>query len=828
MVLTMSWKVKRRVLAALLLCFVLIEGMPAMTAEGLWQAAPAGQLHVTVMDQNGQPLAMVLVLVQQNDKTVAQERTTPSGNAVLRQLAPGPYKVLVEKQGFYTTAVPKLEIVSGQQMPLEVRLQPVREYREEVEVTAQPSPIDPEESASSQAVTATEISNIPYSSTRDYRNVLPYIPGVVADRGGQIHVAGASTQEIQDYVDGFEVSQPVTGSLTVRLNPDSLRKVDVRSSRYSAQFGKGSGGLVDLQVQDGDNRIRMNATDFVPTLQNEKGIQINNWTPRAYISGPLVRDKVWFSLSHEGETDYNVIKELPEGADTNRLWRTADLGRLRMNPTPGNVLTANVLLNVQDSQHSGISVFDPISVSLNSHSYLYLVGLKDQITVAKDTLVEFGAAYHRGQGSSLPMGDLPYVIGFVRSGNYYITNRNYSSRTQAFTNLFLRPWKWAGKHQFTVGGRADRVIYHAKIDRSPIQFVDADNTVVREVTFSQTPAFDLSTLESSAYVQDRWSPVQRLIIEPGVRWDRDSYLQRDLFSPRIAGTVLANLATETKISAGIGIYYDRTNLFLASNAAQGVRTSTFFAPDPRSFSDSFTVDPRLLAMPRYTNWSVAVDRRLPGKVYARVEYLSRHGIHGWAFEGQPGSGFTLLSNKKDRYDAAQFTLRKELKRGYPMLIAYTRSKATSNKAVDFSIDAFLEGTQAAGGLPWDAPNQLVAWGSYPMPWKLKKFDFAWSMIWHSGYPFVLIDQFGQILTGPDQFRLPDFFTLDPAVERKFVFHGYRWAARIGIDNVTDRLNPFFVDNNVNSPGFLNFFGTGHRTLNGRIRFLGKQQAAATQ
>jgi hypothetical protein len=108
-----------------------------------------------------------------------------------------------------------------------------------------------------------------------------------------------------------------------------------------------------------------------------------------------------------------------------------------------------------------------------------------------------------------------------------------------------------------------------------------------------------------------------------------------------------------------------------------------------------------------------------------------------------------------------------------------------------------------------------------MPWKLKKFDFAWSMIWHTGFPFVTIDQFGTILSGPGQFRLPDFFTMDPAIERKFAFHGYRWAARIGIDNVTNRLNPFFVDNNVNSPGFGNFFGTGHRTLNGRIRFLGK-------
>ena len=72
--------------------------------------------------------------------------------------APGTYKILVEKQGFYTTAVAKLEIAAGQQSPVEVKLQPVREYKEEIEVTAQASPIDPQETSSAQAITANDIS----------------------------------------------------------------------------------------------------------------------------------------------------------------------------------------------------------------------------------------------------------------------------------------------------------------------------------------------------------------------------------------------------------------------------------------------------------------------------------------------------------------------------------------------------------------------------------------------------------------------------------------------------------------------------------------------
>src|SRR5260370_36413490 len=136
------------------------------------------------------------------------------------------------------------------------------------------------------------------------------MPGVIADSSGQVHVGGASTQQIQDYVDGFEVSQPGGGALQVRVNPDSWRKLEVVRSRYTAMFGKGSGGAIDLAIQDGDNRFRFRATDFLPTFQNVKGFQLNNWTPRAYVSGPLVRNKVWFTLSHEGELANNVVKEL--------------------------------------------------------------------------------------------------------------------------------------------------------------------------------------------------------------------------------------------------------------------------------------------------------------------------------------------------------------------------------------------------------------------------------------------------------------------------------------------------------------------------------------
>jgi hypothetical protein len=212
---------------------------------------------------------------------------------------------------------------------------------------------------------------------------------------------------------------------------------------------------------------------------------------------------------------------------------------------------------------------------------------------------------------------------------------------------------------------------------------------------------------------------------------------------------------------------------------------------------------------------------MPWKIYGRVELLVRRGAHGWAYEQQANGTFLLGTNRQDRYDAVQISARKEWRRGYPFLISYTRSRARSNETVDFSLDNFIVGNQQAGPLPWDAPNLLQSWGSAPLFWKLKKFDIAYSAIWRSGFPFFTVDQFGQLASGPGQFRFPDFFTLNVAVERKFRFKGYYWAARVGLDDITDRQNAATVDNNINSPTFLTFFGQSHRTLNGRIRFLGK-------
>jgi hypothetical protein len=811
---------KRPILFFLLASCVLLNA-------GLALPQQTGQLEVYVLDAGGARIFPASVVVQRDGATVASGQSGDAGSASF-SLAPGAYKVVVEKKGFYKANVETVAIVAGQVTPLEIRLQPVKEFHEEVDVSSSPSPIEPQQSANTQTLTRDDVSNIPYPSTRDYRNVLQFFPGVIRDIGGQIHVAGGTQQQTQDYLDGFEVSQPGGGGLAIRMNPDSLRKITIESSRYSTQFGKGSGGLATFDTLDGSNKFHVSATDFIPTLQNVKGYRFNNWTPRASFSGPLARNRAWFLFSHEGEIDSNIVKELPDGQDENRIWRTADLLKLKVNLNSKNTLLADGLVNLTNSRNAGLTVFNPVSTTANQNSALFVGSLKDQVSIAKDSLWEFGYGELYSRSTEQSMGFLPYVITpFGEQGNWYRNTGGWSERLQGFTNVFLRPVRWGGSHQFAFGSSFSRVTLYQYYTRVPIITTDLNGVTTRETLFQNVAPFQLHTTEPSAYFQDRWSPVSRVLIEGGVRWDADSKIDRKMISPRIAGAVMLARASETKLSLGVGVYYDRTSLSLLARPFQGTRTDLFFLPNSATLSHAplvtaFIADPSQLAMPRFTNFSAGLERRMPGRIFVRADYLNRRGIHGWGYENQPDGSSVLKTNRQDHYDAIQFTARREIKRGYPIAVSYTRSWARTNQVLDFGPDNPTFGDQIGGPLPWDAPHQGVSYGMLPLPWKLKKFDLAYSFLWRSGFPFISVNDFQELVAGPAAHRFPDFVTLNPAVERKFTFHGYRWAGRVGFDNVLNRANPVFVNNIVTSPFFGQFAGDSHRSFNGRIRFLGKE------
>jgi hypothetical protein len=787
-------------------------------------AQPTAKIDVIATDQNGAVLPGTIVTLLRDGRAIATVETDFSGKAVVNAAA-GTFVIQAEKKGFYTAKSDPVTVAAGQTTAVQIRLQQYQQFSEQVEVLGQPSPIDVQQTSSSQQVTGDEIIGIPYPTTRDYRNVLPFVPGVIQDTGGQPHIAGGSTQQTDYYIDGFEVSQPAGGLLIMRVSPDALRQINVETSRYSAQFGKGSAGMLSLDTQSGDNKFRFSAVDFVPTVQNVKGLNFNNWTPRGTISGPIIKDKLWFYSAHEGEADLNIVKQQPSGADTNPVWRTDNLLKFQFNPSSRNTVTAFGLLNTFDSDRAGLSAFTPAATTVDTQQSNFITGIKDDLLLTNNSLLDVGFGVQRFHGSDQPLSTAPFVITpFGQTGGFFEFDNGWSSRTQGFANLFLPPSQWQGRHEFRVGIQGDEVVDSLFFIRNTVSAVDANNNVVRRTTFQNVPRFEQGLTESSAYLQDRWNVSDRLVVEGGMRFDHDSFVRDLLPSPRIAASLLVDKSSDTKVSAGIGRYYDRTSLDLTTRPLQGARTDFFFNPDGTlmlpPIPTSFTVSRAGLQAPRFLNWSGSLERRLPWQIYGRVEYIQRRGTHGFAYEPSATGVFTLGNNRQDRYRSFSITLRKELQRGYPLFLSYTRSYAHSNEILDFSVDNLVFGPQVSGPLFWDAPNQLVSWGWLPTHfWKV---DFAYSLIWRTGFPFLALNNQQQLVPSVGFFRFPDFVTLNPAIERKFTLHHYQFAVRLGIDNITNNQNPGAVNNDIQSPQFLTFSGTSHRTLNARIRLLGRK------
>lgn len=792
---------------------------------------PTFRLAIGVVDENNVPVPSAQVkLGQAGSEKPVQRETDYAGRCEFEDLVRGVYQLRVEKEGFY--AFSSKEVHVGEIESVEVTLNHQQEYVEVMNVVASPPTIDPAKTAATGILRSEEILHVPYLVTRDIRYALPLLPGVLQDATGQVHVDGSATRQTFDQLDGFNVNSPLSGGFNVRLSVDAIRSVEVQGSRTSAEYGKGSGGLLNLSTGMGDDHFRFSTTDFLPSLQSNNGIHINTWTPRATFSGPLRKGKAWFLEALNGEYGLKIIRDLPPGADRNPVWRLNNLARTQINLTQANRLTGSFLINRFRSKHAGLSRFDPVETTRNLDQTVYLFTVRDQAYLSNGLLVEVGLGVSRFRSEGRPLGTLPFVIRPEgTSGNFFETGTARSGRVQWITNIIAPPQEWHGRHEFKLGVDFDQVTDRQFFDRRPFTILREDGTRAHEVMFSGAPPFGRNSFEFSGFAQDRWSLSDHLLLESGIRFDRDQIVRRVLASPRLASTYLLTRDGQTKLSMGIGMYYDATNLDFITRPLAGQRLDLFFASDGQTLlsppvATSFQVDERDLQAPRFLNWSVGLERKVPASLYLHLEFLQKRGSNGWTFNipgvfasDRPLGLFVLRPDRRDHYDAFQVTLRRTFKSQYALFASYTRSAARSNAVLDFSLDNPVFSRQAAGPLPWDSPNRFVTWGWLPLG---KGFELDYSLDWRDGYPFSLVNQEQQLVGRPGSRRFPGYFSLNIQFEHRFRVLGLLWALRAGYDDITNRRNPSAVNNNVDSPLFLTFSGLQGRALTGRIRFLGRK------
>ncbi len=810
----------------------------------LFCAALHAQVAITgrVVDENGAAVEGARVAWRGADGGVVAASSDPAGNFRSSLPAAGEYSVRVERQGFFVFTNSRQTFEGGPQQ-LTIRLNHLQEFADKIDVTYSPAAIDPQQTSERKELANTEIQGVPYPAPQDYRNALPMLNGVVQDNAGRVHFNGGDTDQANYTLDGFNISDPVTGRLETRVNIETIQSMDLENSRFAADNGRGSTGVLDLKTKMGDDRLRFGGTNFIPGVTSDRGVYINKWTPRLEFSGPIVKGRAWF---HNGlDVFYNMdsVQGLPRGANRTSGFTASDLSRFQVNLSPANILTASFLYNLTDTNRYGLSILNPVETTTNIRQTTYMSTVRDQHYFG-GALLDIGFADTRGLLHNPPLGNTIYEITPAGNrGNYFSGVNRHWYRQQATGNLFLPTAHFHGEHHFKFGADVERESFHQQVERHDYEVLRDDGSVARLVTFAGNPFQQRKNLESAMYVQDHWTPLEGLAIEGGLRTEWNEVVRDLELAPRASAAWAPRALRGTKISAGWGVYYDAISLGTLARDQGQTSLSTFFLPNGLAqgpVPTSFVVVDRALSTPKYQSANLTVERKLPFDFYGKASYTWRGGGRGFVFDTpSPYSGpmfyngavFQLGNTRRERYDAVDFAIRRTFAGQFEWFLGYTRSSTRSNAAVDYSLENPVFAQQMPGPFAWDTPNRVHMWGWAPMPRRLLpgRLEFvlrnttaAYLVEYRTGFPFNVVDQEGFLVGRPNAQRYPDYFNVNLHLERQFRALHYLWAWRFGYNNLTGNSNPNVVDNIQGSPKFLTYGRGQARAFSVRLRLLGRK------
>jgi hypothetical protein len=795
---------------------------------------PRPAIAITVVDEVGVPVPGARIVVRGAGNQAITVQTDFAGRSTYVLPADAPYRLEVTKPGFYQGVVNQADAETRE---IRVVLHHEQMVAEQVSVTASVPGIDPEQLSDKITMNLPEITNVPYPTSRDIRNILPFYPGVIQDQSGQVHVAGSENWATLDLLDGFDIRSPMSGNLALRVSADAVRSIDQDSTRYPVEYGRSTGGVIAIYAGMGDNKFRFNATNFVPSFQQKNGIRFDKVVPRFTFSGPLMRNRAWFFDGLELEYDNIFIGELPTNANTNHLLRGSNLIKLQANVTPSNIFSAGLLTNAYHSPYDGLSPLVPQQSTVKRNTTAWMPYVRDQQSFSSGALVDAGLAVLRIRDGFEPHVDGPFrITPELYLGSYFQTLTGHSQRVEGNAAVYLPLRQWQGQHNVKLGIELDHVSYDQRESLAPVNYLREDSTLLRRSTFPTASPFTLHNLEVGGYVQDRWTLPNGLLVEPGLRLDRDEIVRKPLFSPRGAATYSpSRFHGRTKLSAGIGLYYDHTQLEYLTRTAIGPRIDQLLGADgmnPQGGPQTtmFVADNHLLREPRALNWSIGIEQKIPGAVFVRAGIMQKRVNDQFAFANQTNPGglsgtYMLRSSRQDRDDLFEVDARRTFTRGYTLFGAYTHSKAHTNSAIDYLPTISDFGPQQSGPLPWNTPNRVLSWGWLPfaVPYFRKSWNFVYTADWHSGFPYTSINANQQVVGPAGGRRFPNYASFSPGLEWRFHFRGSYFGLRGVLENMTASRNPAVVNRVVDSPQYGTFSEFDGRSFTARIRLIGSRQ-----
>jgi hypothetical protein len=274
-------------------------------------AAQTSSLQGTVSDgQAGSIPEAIVTITNQSTSAARKTVSNESGAYSFLQVAPGGYKITVEKAGFRAyNATVRLQIDTPATLNVQLELGAVTES---VNVTAEATVVNTQNASVGNPFTEGQIKALPLQ-TRNVVALLSLQPGVAP--GGQ--VLGAKPDQNNVTLDGVDVNdnEGASGFNAVLPIPlDSVQEFRTTVAGQGADQGRSSGGQVSLVTKGGSNQFHGSMYEYMRNTLTAANSWFNNRagvarTPLvrnqygASLGGRMIRDRAFFFVNWEDRKD---------------------------------------------------------------------------------------------------------------------------------------------------------------------------------------------------------------------------------------------------------------------------------------------------------------------------------------------------------------------------------------------------------------------------------------------------------------------------------------------------------------------------------------------
>ena len=266
--------------------------------------ATAADLTGLVYDQTHSVIAGAAVTATNLDTNQTRSTTTDSeGRFTIPALTPGVYDVKAEHPGFSAQTQSGLALQVGTQVTIEFTLR-VAAIAEQVTITASTPIVDREQTAVATVISQAQINNLP-TNGRDFLSFAVITPGVARDNTplqgaaatSGLTFAGQRARSNNIMVDGLDNNDIVVGSVRATFSQEAVREFQVVANSYSAEFGKASGGVVNIVTKSGTNAPAGNLFWFGRDAALNAKEYFEEFSPAG---DPITRDKAPYSQKQYG------------------------------------------------------------------------------------------------------------------------------------------------------------------------------------------------------------------------------------------------------------------------------------------------------------------------------------------------------------------------------------------------------------------------------------------------------------------------------------------------------------------------------------------------